>query len=77
MHDHMVLLCYILLKVVREVNFHQGSLSAVSISKSDSTLFVGTQNGVVIAVLLPMIGGVVQNEFKMHNKSITKVAYFL
>lgn len=72
MQNHLVILCYILLKVVREVDFHQGSLNTLSITKSDSALFIAAQNGVVLVVLLPIGLVVIQNEFKMH-KNITKV----
>lgn len=75
MQYYMVILCNILLKTVREVDFHQGSLNALSIIKPGSALFIAAQNGVVLVVLLPMAVAVIQNEFKMHM-NITKVYSF-
>lgn len=62
-------------KVTREVNFHQGSLNAVSVSKSNSMLFLAAQNGVLLTVALPLMYQVVRKEYKMFNQSITKVTF--
>lgn len=61
------------LKIIREVNFHHGPLSAISISKPNVILFIATQNGIVMTLALPMMYQVVRKEYKMHNRSIKKV----
>lgn len=55
------------------MNFHQGPLNAISISKLSPLLFLAAQNGVVMAVALPIMYQGTRKEFKMHDKSITKV----
>lgn len=62
-----------MLKIVREVDLNQGSLNAVSISKSNSILFVATQTGVIMTIMLPMMYKIVFKEFKIHSDAITKV----
>lgn len=69
-------LYYVKLKVIREDNFHQGPLNALSISNKRSILFLAAQNGVILAVALPMMYQVIRKEFKMHNNGITKVIIF-
>lgn len=66
-------MCLFLFKIIREVNLNQGPLNAVSISKSNSILFVATQSGVIMTVMLPMMNKIVFKEFKIHSNTITKV----
>jgi len=63
----------ILLKVKREVNLSGIPLNAISISNLHGILFIATEIGVILTVILPMGVQIEYREFKIHSHSITKV----
>lgn len=62
-----------IVKVIRDIDLHQGPLDAIVLSKSDLILFVASENGVVLSLMLPIMAEIEHKQFNMHNKNITKV----
>ncbi|VVC30814.1 WD40/YVTN repeat-like-containing domain,WD40 repeat,WD40-repeat-containing domain,WD40 repeat [Cinara cedri] len=60
---------------IRDVNCQQGSLNSVAITKSNLILFIAAQNGIVLAIVLPILYDdiVEYKKYKMHNHSVTKL----
>lgn len=67
----MYIICYF--QIIRDEKFNHGTLNAISITKQNFTLFIGTQNGVILSIVIPMMYEIAYKEFKMHKHSIIKV----